>query len=313
MAKRKHRQITVVVATRDREALKALEEAAGSLALERREALSTEGLYRALKGAHLVMADLETLVESPGMPRERLAETLAAGLATAVDGPTFAADPQTYLDQARSASGLNEALPARAAAFTGLAGGVGKTTLALSLARTFRRRTGLPAAVIELSFGPSGLTALAGVEWPHLYEVVTQGAEFPQWDGLTIAPMDWSTARMLDEQRVQTAWQALRDRCILTVFDGLACHPLWPLAARLADAAFAVSDARPDALSAAVYLAQGDENKRTRVLLNRGGLAARLTLEQPPAANLPDVGRAASRFPDRLGRPLIRLVYPGWK
>ena len=41
----------------------------------------------------------------------------------------------------------------------------------------FRDKLNLPAAVVELSFGPGGQAALLGhPEWPHLYEIVTQGA-----------------------------------------------------------------------------------------------------------------------------------------
>jgi hypothetical protein len=313
---RRTRRVRIVVATRDSQALAALEQAAGSLDLERREALSTEGLYRALPGAHLAVVDPEALVESPGMSRERLAQVLDGADVAVVSGPAFAADPQVHLDRARAASGLAEALPARAVAFTGLTGGVGKTTLALSLARYFRRRTGLPAVVIELSSGPSGLLALLGRgEEAHLYETITQGKEWPAWNGVRLAPMEWESAELLPEERVSEAWGTLRDGHVLTVFDAPAYHPLWPLAARLAGEAFVVADSRPDALAAAVYLASRDQDEETqaRVLLNRGGLPARLALDRPPAAALPDVGRAARSFPDRLGRPLMRLAYAGWR
>ena len=302
--------IVVVVATRRQGVLAALEGVKG-VRIRRREALSTGGVYDALPGAHLVVVDLEALVESPDMSRKRLEGVLARAEVVVVDGGTFAADPGAWLDRARAASGLAEALPPRSVAFTGLAGGVGKTTLALSLARHFHACTGLPAAVVELSAGPSGLAALVGDgPRPHLYEVVTQGREWPRWEGVTLAPMDWATARLLEEEQVRGVWERLREDHILVLFDAPAHHPLWPVARGLVDEVFVVSDGRPDALASAVYLAVEDGH---RILLNRGGLAARLGLELKPAASLPDVGRAAGRFPERLGKRLMPVVYPGWR
>lgn len=341
------RTITIIVATRHGEALAALEEAGKGLPpacarlhslpgqtggqagrLARREALSTDGVYRALPGAHLAVVDLGALVESPDMPRERLIQILAGGDLPVIDGLAFAANPAHYLDQARAASGLAEALPGRRVAFTGLAGGVGKTTLSLALARHFRYKTGLPVVVVELCSGPSALLALvgAGERQAHLYEVITQSKGWPGWEGVTLAPMDWQTARLLEREQVEAAWKALADTHVLAIFDGAASHPLWPTAARLVDATFVMTDGRPDALASAAYMASRgsvlrraegpspkDEDTPIQVILNRGGVAARLALGQAPAATLPDVGRSARGFPDRLGLPLMRLVYPGWR
>jgi hypothetical protein len=317
--KRKEEKIEIVVATRDPQALAALEQAPADLPLARREALSTDGAYRALPGAHLAIVDLKDLVESGGVGRERLTQVLAVlggGDVVTVTGEQFAADPARYLDQARAASGLAQALPARSVALTGLSGGVGKTTLALSLARHFRKRTGLPVAVAELALGPSSLQALVGTgeEMAHLYEVATQGKQWPVWEGITLAPMDWPTARLLQPEDAARAWHALRESHVLTVFDGAAFHPLWATVAHgLVDEAYAVSDSRPDALVSAVYFAGQEDGVPARVLLNRGGVTARLAMEHPPAASLPDAGRAADGFPARLGQPLMRLVYPGWR
>jgi len=310
MFKRKDRNLTLVVATRDRRALDALNQI--DLPLERREALTTGGLYQALKGAQIAIVDLNDVAESPAISRERLAQVLANTLA--VTGAEFAAQPERYLDQARAASGLTGTLPPRCIAFAGLSGGVGKSTLTLSLAKFFRQTTGLPTAVIELSTGPSGLLALLAqddCEWPHLYEVVSQGKAWPTWAGVTLAGMAWDTARLLSDERVSAAWQALTSQHILTVIDAPAYHPHWPIAVSLADRICVVSDGRPDALANAAWLVQHDGAER-EILLNRGGLAAKIALPIKPIADLPDVGRAALSFPPQLGRKLMSIAYPGW-
>ncbi len=309
---RKRTTLTLVVATRHRGALDALN-AVTDLPVERREALTTAGLYHALKGAQLAIVDLADVAESPDLSRERLGQVL--GNLLAVTGAEFTAQPARYLDQARAASGLSGALPARSVAFAGLSGGVGKSTLALSLAKYFRHTTGLPAAVIELSTGPSGLLALLAKDdqtWPHLYEVVSQGKVWPTWEGVTVAGMAWDTARLLPDERVSAAWQAIKDQHILTVIDAPAYHPHWPLAQRLADRVLYVSDGRADALANAVWLLSHD-GPTGSLLLNRGGLAARLALPQAPLADLPDVGRAAATFGSQLGQRLMPIIYPGWR
>lgn len=305
------KRVTVVVATRHRPALRALAQAAEDLPLTRREAITTQGVYDALPGAHLVILDRDAVRETT-ISRQRLVAALEDGVVAAT-GPAFAAEPERFLDRARAASGLAGALPPRTVAFSGLSGGVGKTTLSLSLARAFRQATGLPVGVIELCSGPSGLLALLGDrELSHLYEVATQGAAWPEWSGITLAPMDWETARLLDEAQVAEAWQGVRAHHILTLLDAPAYHPLWGVAEAMAERVFVVADRRPDALAAAVYLASRDGGGR-RILLNRAGVAARLALEADPAARLPDVGEAARRFPLKLGRRLMPVVYPGWR
>lgn len=307
------RRTHVIVATRHPGALEALTEAEAEFPLQRIEAVTTDGFYRSLAGVHLAVVDVDSLVESPAVPRQRLRRVLEEGSLVVAEGDDFAADPSRYLDQARAASGLTEALPARTVAFAGLSGGVGKTTLSLSVARYFRRKTGLPAAVVELSFGPSGFLSLVGSgdADAHLYEVITQSKSWPTWERLTLAPMDWGTARLLAQEDVEAAWRAIQRDHVLTIFDGLVCHPLWTVAENLLDRTFVVSDGRPDALANAVYLAT--EEDEYAVLLNRAGAIAKLALEQPPVARLPDVGRSAARYPDKLGKSLMPVIYPGWR
>lgn len=114
---------------------------------------------------------------------------------------------------------------------------------------------------------------------------------------------------LADSARVHIALQAQH---ILTVIDAPAYHPHWPLAQRLADHVLYVSDGRPDALANAVWLLSHD-GATGSLLLNRGGLAAKLALPQAPLIDLPDVGRAASTFGPQLGQRLMPIIYPGWR
>ena len=206
--RRRGKAVVLVVATRDPGALRALEELAEGFPLERREALTTSGVYNSLEGADLAVVDVDQLVETGEVSRERVRAVLGEGDISWVTGGKFASDPQRWLDEARARSGLVKALPAQVVAFTSLSGGVGKTTLSLSLARHFRQKTGLPACVIELTLGPSGLSALVGGgrELPHLVDVLTRGVAWPVWEGVTLAPMLWDGATELIEKQVWPVW-----------------------------------------------------------------------------------------------------------
>ena len=300
------KQLVVAIATRHPGALAALE----SAPVERREAVTTGGLYRALPGVHLAIVDLEALTESSECSRERLAQVLGNSNVLVVDGVTFASDPSGWLARAGAVSGIAEALPSASIAFASLSGGVGKTTLSLSLARYFRKRTGLPAAVVEVSAGPSALLALLSTNGrgAHIYEVVTQSKPWPRnGDGVTLAPMDWRFAQMLETEEIEAAWRSLIGSHTLTIFDAPAYHNLYPIVERLARVVI-VTDTRLDALANAIFLA-GQERE---ILINRGGLTARLALDRPPVAVIPHVDNAGS-YPVSIGRRLMPVVYPGWK
>lgn len=303
--RKRERRLSIVLATRHPGALAALERVGNA---ERREALTTGGLYQALPRAHLVIVDLDALAESPGFSRERLSQVLAASGMVVTDGAAFAADPGAWLARAGAASGISAVLSPTAIAFASLSGGVGKTTLSLSLARYFRERTRLPVAVVELSSGPSAFLSLVSVNrGGHVYEVISQGKPWHSWDGITLAAMDWRFARMLDPGEVENAWRGLIAEHILTIFDAPAYHPLFPAVERLARVVV-VSDVRPDALANAVFLAGKDGD----ILVNRGGLTARLALDRPPVAVIPHVENAAS-YPGSIGRRLMSVAYPGWR
>jgi len=306
---KRRKDLTVLVATPTPGVLPALVEAAQHLqrvTLARREALSASGAYAHLTGAHLAIIDPETLAGADAERAQLTAALQGARQLVVVSGAAFLEDPSTYLERAVQSSGLGEMLPPRAVAFTALSGGVGKTTLALATARAFHATTRLPAVVIELSPGPAALYALAQIEAPTLYEVLEQGAEFPTWEGVTLAGMDWSLARLLEPVRVTELWAKLAARHIFTAGDAPAWHPLF---SHLPASHYLVlTDARPDVANAALALQASlrQQDLPVELAINRGGAVARVNLPAKPALQLPTL-----RDPWQAGALVLKAIYPG--
>ncbi len=299
----------VVIATRQRQVPEALDAALAQLSavqLERREALSCSGAYRALAGAHLAIVDTADLRADAAAPA--LAVALQSPGLVVVDSATFLAAPLHYLELAAAARGLGGVWPPRRGAFTALAGGVGKTTLALATAQAFHRATGLAAVVIELSPGPAALLAVTETSGADLYQIITQGAPYPVWRGVTLAPLNWETARLLPTAQLTAAWEALAAQHILTLYDAPAGHPLWEHVQ--ADLTLVLADHRPDAQAAAVAVVAQvrARGQAAALVLNRAGLGGRLALPEAPVVTL-----AAARDPQRCGAQLLPALYPGWR
>lgn len=311
------RDLIVVVATRQSGVVAALEKAAAALTgvkLVRREAVSLDGAYEALQGAHLAVVDPGQL--APGRDTVSSA-TLEAALDTGnlitVSGAAFLADAATYLELALATTGLGAVglaamLPPRAVAFTALSGGVGKTTLALVTALAFHRATHLPAAVIELTPGPPALLAQTGATGADLYRAITQGEDYPTWRGVTLVPMAWNTVRLLPPEQVLSAWRAVQNAHIYVAWDAPAWHPLWDLVE--AQRTFVLADQRPEAQGAALHLLARlrEEEPDVALGLNRAGIGGRLALPEKAAFVLKPV-----RDPLALGPQVLSAVYPGWR
>lgn len=310
----RNQPLVVVLATRHPRALTALDAAVQHLEnvnLERREALSTQGAYQALQGAHLAVVDVSALTGDDEAERQRLKTALHSERLIYVDGQTFVTDPVQVLERAVAAAGLGTMLPPRQVAFTGWGGGVGKTTLALATAKAFREATRLPTAVVELAPGPSALRAITDVEGDDVYQVVSQDGAYPTWHGVTLALMAWGTAELLAPEQLQAHWQALAQEHVFVAYDAPAWHPLFDHVR--ADHVYVLADARPDAQVEAVALARqlrgdGYEADTVQLALNQAGVAARIALPETPAFVL-----KTTRRPLGLGREVLRAVYPGWR
>ncbi len=308
MFKRKA-SLLIVIATRQPQVPEALDAALahlGAVRLERREALSCSGAYRALAGAHLAIVDPTDLTTDAAAPA--LEAALQSPCLVAVASAAFLADPLHYLEAAAAAPGVAAVLPPRCVAFTALAGGVGKTTLALAAALAFHRATGLPAAVIEASLGPSALLAVTETEGADVYRVLTQGAPYPVWRGVTLAPLAWDTARLLPPEQVRAAWETLAAQHVFTACDAPAWQPLYEHLP--ATQALVLADHRPDAQAAAVALLARwrTEGYPAALGLNRAGLGGRWAMPEKPVLALPAV-----RNPLTLGAQILPAFYPGWR
>lgn len=309
------RQLVVLLATRHPEVLEALAEAEEHLEqvrIARREALSVAGAYRELTGAQLAIVDLAALTGAEGEDGQRLQAALASDELVVVSGSEFVTDPVRVLEQAVAASGLGTMLPPRSVAFTGWGGGVGKTTLALAAARAFHQATGLPAAVVELTPGPSALRAVTGVAGADVYQVVSQQQTYPIWEGVTLALMEWGTAQLLTAEQLTAHWQQLAREHVFVAYDAPAWHPL--LEQVQVAQIYVLADHRADTQVEAVALAEqlrsdGHAPQAVRLSLNQGGLGARLALPEQPAFALKSV-----RSPlEALGGEVLQVIYPGWK
>ncbi|MBN1933780.1 MAG: hypothetical protein JW934_03895 [Anaerolineae bacterium] len=311
---KKTQTIRVLVASRN----KAIPAALGGVRIDKLEVESVEaitvgGAYRNLTGCALAIVDREDLIPSPDVSSTLLAQMLAQAGIPVVSGAEFAATPSVWLERTAASSGALDALPPKRVMITAYSGGVGKTTLALNLARYAAGTLRLPVAVIEVAFGASAFRALTDPTLPDLYDVLTQGKAIGQWQGVTLLPMDYASARLLLNRagEVQDLIAAVANRHALTLIDAHAANPFRALLEPAVDVTLAIAGPRPDALANAARVVE--ENGNSIVVLNRvDGLGDQLSLAGVKAGGrLPLVGR-----PDddpRLAEALLQIIYPGWK
>ena len=241
--------LVVLLATRNEDAIQAAAEKLGDST--RREAFTTGSAFLHITGCNLIVLDVSDLTETDDVTREALAAAAAGSGATVISGAAFAQDPIRYESQARLSVGDLRTLPRRSIAHVNYAGGVGKTTLALDLAAYFVRRTNLPAAVVELSQGASAFHALIDPGLPHFFDMLTQDTAPGIWRGVTLVPMVYPSARMLldgNHQQAIAFIAAIQQKHMLTVFDVVAAHPLWPEVRHLVQQIYVVVSPRADSV-----------------------------------------------------------------
>lgn len=204
-------------------------------AFQVREAFSTRGVIQALDDHPVLMViDLEDLLESGDFPRPALAASLESiqndGL-LAVSSTIFLAEQEqlvsaTLLQKSRQTA--VRFLPARTVLVANYAGGVGKITLAMALAKGFQSASGLGTALLDMGLRGSAFNARLGGERRSLYTISTQNATPDRWSGVDLYPLDGREAQVLadDSERTQAVLDEIRQAHNLTVCDAFPANPL---------------------------------------------------------------------------------------
>ncbi len=321
--KRKQRSPVVVLATQSPEALSCVPRDT----FQTREAFSTMGLMEALEAQPvLIVADTNGLIESPQISRESLLtalDSVAQDGIVVVDSQSFIQDSQRWMGEALLARGEQAAvrfMPQRTVMLTNYCGGVGKSTLALAVARRFRNTTGLPAASVEVGVGGSSMARLG--DFPTLFEVVTQEAEPGEWNGVRLYPSDdWETGTLVADERTQAAFDQIFHRHVLIVFDTFPTNALWGQVLERITDVIVVTSPRPDAMeqTAAMMRRLQDEldplenAPEMHLVLNQvQSVGQRLALAGELSAWVKYDQQAALDLDGKLGDPLLELIYPGW-
>lgn len=215
--------------------------------------------------------------------------------------------------QARKGSPLP---PKRTIAFVAYSGGTGRTTLALDtalqFARATERHTEFPALLIEFTYGASALQALTGLQMPTLYELLTEVDQVgpTQFRGVTLLPMDYSTARDLSVEMVRGFLRKQISRHTLTVIDSQWPHGLLPAVRDQVDQWLVVTTPRVDAIVNAQRLAAELGEKAAIVLNQKGGLLDTLALSNLRRdLELPKIPRPDLFEGKRLGEQVLRWLY----
>jgi cellulose biosynthesis protein BcsQ len=228
----------------------------------------------------------------------------------------FQAEAEEWLGRARLTSTRQITfLPSRQVNLINWSGGVGKTTLAIAICRRFVARTGLPAALLELSMGGSALHARISRDLPEFFAIATHKEEAALWYGISLYPMDGRTIEVLwseDPEGVRRVLADIRRKHTLFVVDCFPGHPLFPELSKPAAGLvnLVVTSPRDDAVLQANRLMQEVPEPAHLVLNMAKNLADRA--ESGVSVTLPyNEGWAQSADP-RLADPLLGLVYSGW-
>jgi len=296
-----------------------------------REAFSTIGVLDALDAAPaLVIVDPDGLVEyadfSVAALRASL-ETLQADGIAVVSGGKYKSDHEQLLSAALLANNPKTAvrfLPRRTVLVANYAGGVGKTTLSMAIARRFREVSGLGAALVEMGVGGSALKARVGSDIPSLYAIVTQDEAPGQWERVDLYPLDGRELRVLadaEQERTMASLEEIRKGHTLTVFDASPVNPLWPHLFSMVTDIVVVTTPRPDSIAQTesmlvdlqAILASTAPQPRLHLVLNMArSLGDRISLSGQVSASLPFNERKADRYDRTLADPVLALFYDGW-
>jgi hypothetical protein len=287
-----------------------------------REAFTTRGVLQVLPGVHLVI--LGDLITLPEPSEEVLRRALEMSGIPVVSQEGFLADPDEWLGRARLTNAKRISfLPARQVNLVNWSGGVGKTTLAMAICKRFVQRTGLPAALLELSMGGSALHARVAPDLPEFFSIATHQEEPAHWYGVSLYPMDGRSIDVLcprgvlregeDPEGVRKVLAEIRRKHTLLVVDCFPGHPLFPELSKSLPGLvnLVVTSPRDDSILQARRL-MSEVSEPSHLILNMTKSLADRT-ETDVSVVLPYNETWAQSSDPRLADPILELVYKGWK
>ena len=280
-----------------------------------REAFTTRGVMQDLPGVHLVI--LDEVMALPDTSYEVLQRSLEMSGIPVVPPIQFLANPEEWLGRARLANSKRITfLPNRQINLVNWSGGVGKTTLAMAICKRFVQRTGLPAALLELSMGGSALHARISPDLPEFFSIATHKEEPALWHGVSLYPMDGRTIDVLwseDPDGVCKVLAEIRHKHTLFVVDCFPGHPLFSELSKPMPSLvnLVITSPRDDAMMQARRLMNEIAEPSHLVLNMAKSLADRAEISVSVALSYNE-SWALSSDP-HLADPILELVYKGWK
>jgi len=280
-----------------------------------REAFTTRGVLQDLPGVHLVI--LDELISLADTSTEVLHRALEMSGIPMVSQEGFLADSNEWLGRARLTNAKRISfLPARQINLVNWSGGVGKTTLAMAICKRFVQRTGLPAALLELSMGGSALHARITPDLPEFFSIATHKEEPALWYGVSLYPMDGRTIDVLwgeDPEGVRKVLAEIRRKHTLFVVDCFPGHPLFPELSKPMSGLvnLVVTSPRDDSILQARRL-MNEVSEPSHLVLNMTKSLADRT-ETGVSVVLPYNETWAQSSDPHLADPILELVYKGWK
>jgi cellulose biosynthesis protein BcsQ len=287
------------------------------------EAISAEGVIRGITPeTDLVIFDgADTVLASNDCPAGSLQRTLADLAIPIATQLEFLAQPDEMLGRALLARGNRVGLQHLASRFvlvTGFTGGVGKTTLSMTLARRFRESR-RPAALLEAGLGLSTILRRTRVS-ASLYDIYTGQSQPDRWEGVDIFPAAEEAASVLagekESLRRGRFLDGLRNDYALVVVDAFPRHPLWPYLLAYATDVLIVATPLEEILAQAEELQLELRHSRTSAHLHLVINKTRTTGERLGLADSLRVTfdeTRAQRFDPSLADPILEALYPGWK
>jgi Mrp family chromosome partitioning ATPase len=284
-----------------------------------RETFTTRGVIRGLPDADLVV--LGDVIPLWDVDMSLMQNTLECTRIPVTTPHQMLAQPEEWISTARLANRKKlQYLPARFVLVAGWAGGVGKSTLALAVAKRFRERN-LPTAFLEATEGGSYLISRLGPQLNSLYDVLTGEGTATEWEGIKLHPIDHRASQVLaEDERLPAFLAEMKKGYTLVVVDASPSHPFWPQLVDLATNVLVITAPREESLYQSEMLLKELEpikaskpDLKVHLIMNMvRSLGERIGMSGMVAASISYNERRAAQWDPRIADPILNLLYPGW-